>query len=67
MQWRSNRRNDVTGSSRGLGSAFAEAALASDFQVAATARNTEDLEELKDKYGDLVLPLSRCHQRNAGM
>jgi NAD(P)-dependent dehydrogenase (short-subunit alcohol dehydrogenase family) len=32
--------------------------LASGFQVAATARNTEDLAELKDKYGDLVLPLS---------
>ena len=48
----------ITGSSRGLGRAFAEAALSSGFQVAATARNTEDLEELKDKYGDLVLPLS---------
>jgi NAD(P)-dependent dehydrogenase (short-subunit alcohol dehydrogenase family) len=48
----------ITGSSRGLGRAFAEAVLASGFQVAATARNTEDLAELKDKYGDLVLPLS---------
>jgi NADP-dependent 3-hydroxy acid dehydrogenase YdfG len=48
----------ITGSSRGLGRAFAEAALSSGFQVAATARNTEDLEEFKDKYGDLVLPLS---------
>jgi len=48
----------ITGSSRGLGRAFAEAALASGFQVAATARNTEDLAELKDRYGDLVLPLS---------
>src|SRR5580692_10899822 len=48
----------ITGSSRGLGRAFAEGALASGFQVAATARNTEDLQELKDKYGDLVLPLS---------
>jgi NAD(P)-dependent dehydrogenase (short-subunit alcohol dehydrogenase family) len=45
----------ITGSSRGLGRAFAEAALASGFQVATTARNTEDLAELKDKYGDLVL------------
>jgi NAD(P)-dependent dehydrogenase (short-subunit alcohol dehydrogenase family) len=43
----------ITGSSRGLGRAFAEAVLASGFQVAATARNTEDLAELKDKYGDL--------------
>jgi NAD(P)-dependent dehydrogenase (short-subunit alcohol dehydrogenase family) len=48
----------ITGSSRGLGRAFAEAALASGCQVAATARNAEDLVELKDKYGDLVLPLS---------
>src|SRR5580700_4578213 len=48
----------ITGSSRGIGRAFAEAVLASGFQVAATARNTEDLAELKDKYGDLVLPLS---------
>src|ERR1700724_2500248 len=47
----------ITGSSRGLGRAFAEAALASGCQVAATARNAEDLAELKDKYGDLVLPL----------
>jgi hypothetical protein len=45
----------ITGSSRGLGRAFAEAALASGCQVAATARNAEDLVELKDKYGDLVL------------
>ncbi len=48
----------ITGSSRGLGRAFAEAALASGCQVAATARNAADLAELKDKYGDLVLPLS---------
>ena len=48
----------ITGSSRGLGRAFAEAALASGFRVVATARNTEDLAELKDKYGDLVLPLA---------
>ncbi len=48
----------IAGSSRGLGRAFAEAALESGFQVAATARNIEDLAELKDKYSDLVLPLS---------
>jgi NAD(P)-dependent dehydrogenase (short-subunit alcohol dehydrogenase family) len=48
----------ITGSSRGLGRAFAEAALISGCQVAATARNAEDLVELKGKYGDLVLPLS---------
>jgi NAD(P)-dependent dehydrogenase (short-subunit alcohol dehydrogenase family) len=37
----------ITGSSRGLGRAFAEAVLASGFQVAATARNTEDLAEVE--------------------
>src|SRR6202140_5470300 len=48
----------ITGSSRGLGTAFAEGALASGCQVAANARNIGDLGELKDKYGELVLPLS---------
>lgn len=47
----------ITGSSRGLGRAFAEAALGAGRQVAATARKVEDLAELKNKYGDLVLPL----------
>jgi NAD(P)-dependent dehydrogenase (short-subunit alcohol dehydrogenase family) len=47
----------ITGSSRGLGRAFAEATLAAGCQVAATARKVEDLAELKNKYGDLVLPL----------
>jgi NAD(P)-dependent dehydrogenase (short-subunit alcohol dehydrogenase family) len=47
----------ITGSSRGLGRAFAEAALEAGRQVAATARKVEDLAELKNKYGDLVLPL----------
>jgi NAD(P)-dependent dehydrogenase (short-subunit alcohol dehydrogenase family) len=47
----------IAGSSRGLGRAFAEAALGAGRQVAATARKVEDLAELKNKYGDLVLPL----------
>jgi len=47
----------ITGSSRGLGRAFAEATLAAGCQVAATARKVEDLAELKNKYGDLVFPL----------
>ena len=47
----------ITGSSRGLGRAFAEAALAAGRQVVATARKVEDLAELKNKYRDLVLPL----------
>ncbi|WP_427885607.1 SDR family NAD(P)-dependent oxidoreductase [Kribbella sp. GL6] len=45
----------VTGSSRGLGRAFVEAALARGDKVAATART--DLKELSAKYGDAVLPL----------
>jgi NAD(P)-dependent dehydrogenase (short-subunit alcohol dehydrogenase family) len=48
----------ITGSSRGLGKAFAQAALAAGCQVAATARKVEDLRELKSMYGNLVLPLS---------
>jgi NAD(P)-dependent dehydrogenase (short-subunit alcohol dehydrogenase family) len=48
----------ITGSSRGLGRAFAEAALAAGHQVAATARKSEDLAELKKAYGDRVLTLS---------
>jgi NAD(P)-dependent dehydrogenase (short-subunit alcohol dehydrogenase family) len=48
----------ITGSSRGLGRAFAEAALdAGDF-VSATARNVGDLADLKPKYGSRVFPLS---------
>jgi NAD(P)-dependent dehydrogenase (short-subunit alcohol dehydrogenase family) len=47
----------ITGSSRGLGRAFAEAALdAGDF-VSATARNVGDLADLKPKYGSRVFPL----------
>lgn len=45
----------VTGSSRGLGRAFVEAALSRGDRVAATARKS--LTELSDKYGDAVLPL----------
>lgn len=48
----------ITGSSRGLGRGFAEAALAAGHQVAATARKSEDLAELKKAYGDRVLTLS---------
>lgn len=45
----------VTGSSRGLGRAFVEAALSRGDKVAATARKS--LTELSEKYGDAVLPL----------
>lgn len=47
----------VTGSSRGLGRSFVEAALARGDQVAATARSTESLEDLVVAYGNAVLPL----------
>ncbi|MGR6920102.1 SDR family NAD(P)-dependent oxidoreductase [[Actinomadura] parvosata] len=48
----------VTGSSRGLGRCFVEAALAHGDRVAATARGVDALEELTATYGDDVLPLA---------
>ncbi|WP_350275108.1 SDR family NAD(P)-dependent oxidoreductase [Kribbella sp. HUAS MG21] len=53
----------VTGSSRGLGRAFVEAALARGDRVAATARNAASLDDLVTEYGvteygDAVLPLA---------
>lgn len=48
----------VTGSSRGLGREFVEAALARGDRVAATARNTDSLDDLVATYGDAVLPLA---------
>ncbi|SEM88883.1 SDR family NAD(P)-dependent oxidoreductase [Nonomuraea pusilla] len=47
----------VTGSSRGLGRNFVEAALSRGDRVAATARTVADLEELAATYGEAVLPL----------
>jgi NAD(P)-dependent dehydrogenase (short-subunit alcohol dehydrogenase family) len=47
----------VTGSSRGLGRSFVEAALSRGDKVAATARNIRSLDELVAVYGDAVLPL----------
>lgn len=47
----------VTGSSRGLGRNFVEAALSRGDQVAATARNTASLDDLVAAHGDQVLPL----------
>ncbi|UOX92863.1 SDR family NAD(P)-dependent oxidoreductase [Amycolatopsis sp. FBCC-B4732] len=47
----------VTGSSRGLGRCFVEAALARGDRVAATARSTEGFDALAAAYGDAVLPL----------
>jgi NAD(P)-dependent dehydrogenase (short-subunit alcohol dehydrogenase family) len=47
----------VTGSSRGLGRNFVEAALSRGDNVAATARTTASLDELVAAYGEAVLPL----------
>jgi NAD(P)-dependent dehydrogenase (short-subunit alcohol dehydrogenase family) len=47
----------VTGSSRGLGRNFVEAALSRGDKVAAAARNTASLGELVAAYGEAVLPL----------
>lgn len=58
----------ITGSSRGLGRAFAEAALAAGEKVAATARNIDGLRELKSRFGEqaLLLPLDVTNQILAG-
>jgi NAD(P)-dependent dehydrogenase (short-subunit alcohol dehydrogenase family) len=48
----------VTGSSRGFGREFVLAALERGDKVAATARNTDTLNDLVEKYGDAVLPLA---------
>lgn len=48
----------ITGASKGFGRAWAEAFLAKGYKVAATARNVETLNDLKEKYGDSVLPLT---------
>ena len=40
----------ITGSSRGLGRALAEAALAAGENVVATARNPDQLQELVERY-----------------
>jgi len=44
----------ITGSSRGLGRALAEAVLAAGDQLAATARNPAALADLVERYGDRV-------------
>jgi NAD(P)-dependent dehydrogenase (short-subunit alcohol dehydrogenase family) len=48
----------VTGSSRGFGRQFVEAALSRGDKVAATARNTDSLADLVAAYGEAVLPLA---------
>ncbi|WP_080055833.1 SDR family NAD(P)-dependent oxidoreductase [Spirosoma aerolatum] len=48
----------ITGSSRGFGRVWTEAALQRGDKVAATARNVESLADLNEKYGDRVLTLA---------
>lgn len=47
----------ITGSSRGFGRIWTEAALKRGDKVAATARSVANLADLKEKYGDQVLTL----------
>ena len=47
----------ITGSSRGFGRIWAEAALKRGDKVAATARNLKNITDLKEKYGANVLTL----------
>lgn len=48
----------ITGTSRGFGREWAEAALARGDRVAATARNTDSLRDLVETYGDAILPIA---------
>ena len=48
----------ITGTSKGFGRIWAEAALERGDRVAATARNIDTLERLVERYGDNVLPLA---------
>jgi NADP-dependent 3-hydroxy acid dehydrogenase YdfG len=47
----------LSGASKGFGKAWTEAFLEKGYQVAATARNIDTLNDLKAKYGDAILPL----------
>jgi len=48
----------ITGSSRGLGRALAEAVLAAGHKLVATARNPAQVEDLVERYGDEVRAVS---------
>ena len=47
----------ITGTSKGFGREWAEAALDRGDNVAATARRTEQLQPLTERYGAAVLPI----------
>jgi NAD(P)-dependent dehydrogenase (short-subunit alcohol dehydrogenase family) len=48
----------ITGTSRGFGREWAIAALERGDRVAGTARDPSTLDDLKDKYGDALLPMT---------
>lgn len=48
----------ITGTSRGFGRVWTEAALNRGDKVAATARNVDSIADLREKYGDNVLTLA---------
>lgn len=48
----------ISGASRGLGRIWAEAALKRGDKVTATARKLADVADLKERFGDAVLPLA---------
>ena len=48
----------ITGASRGFGRIWAEAALARGDKVAATARTLADVADLRERFGDAVLPMA---------
>ena len=48
----------ITGASRGFGRIWTEAALKRGDQVAATARDVASIADLKERFGDAVLPLA---------
>ena len=48
----------ITGTSRGFGREWTEAALARGDRVAATARNTDSLDDLVQQHGDAILPIA---------
>jgi NAD(P)-dependent dehydrogenase (short-subunit alcohol dehydrogenase family) len=53
----------ITGTSKGFGRVWAEAALERGDKVAATARDTRTLDDLVARYGDDVLPLQLDSRR----
>lgn len=48
----------ITGSSRGLGRALAEAVLANGDKLVATARNPQQLADLEERYGGQIFAVT---------